>query len=138
MSQQADTLKVRKQNLEVTTTRGVKFMLYVNETCKTDSAVAEIKIKRLRSGKVYSIKAQVVQPQILNNIATFELMMDKRPAHLVVYIDDENNIVRLMTYKSYDRMMKKRANQDELRRMECWEVECHQDSTKRYDGEYQW
>ena len=139
MAQQVDTLKAKRQTLEVIAHNDVKFMIYVNGSCKTDTAVSKINIKRLKAGKVYDIKAIVVHPQLINNIASFKLMMDKNPSKLVLYIDNEHdNLVQLMTYKSYDRMMKKKAYQEELHRMECWELECHQDSTKRYNGEYKW
>ena len=103
-------------------------MLYINDKVKTEIPVSEMLYKRVRANKVYEVRVKVITPEIKYNEVTMELMIAKSPIHLVVTIDEDRNSVNLLTYKSYDRMMKKRIWEAKMNRTECWEQEYENDS----------
>lgn len=125
---QQDLSQVDKPSIKITANKDIKFMLYINDKVKTEIPVSEMLYKRVRANKVYEVRVKVITPEIKHNEVTMELMIAKSPIHLVVTIDEDRNSVNLLTYKSYDRMMKKRIWEAKMNRTECWEQEYENDS----------
>ena len=97
-----------KRGISVVSANDEQFSISIIFSDKSESienGVSKWRFKKAKKGEQYTIQVELLNSKMVNNKASFELMMGKDPMELVVYANAEKDELRIMTRKSYDRMV---------------------------------